>query len=87
MRKPGICSMCRLLDEEANHLFIGCSFATEVWSGVMKVWSGGVMNLLKLDRLGTLNTLENCFVTWSKDMPEHHGVVVVLGCSNGRDKW
>lgn len=46
-----ICSMFRMQDEEVDHLFIGCSFPREMWIGVM--------DLLKLDRLGALHTLEN----------------------------
>jgi len=60
MEGPSWCNLCKSEEETADHLFLSCPFASEVWKGVL---------LLNSDNFELPRNIPNLFQTWSKLSP------------------
>lgn len=60
MEGPSWCNLCKSEEETADHLFLTCSFALEVWKGVL---------MLNADNFDLPRNIQNLFQSWSKLSP------------------
>eukprot|EP00253_Pinus_taeda_P035966 PITA_35966 len=60
MEGPSWCNLCKSEEETADHLFLSCPFAIEVWKGVL---------LLNPDKFELPRNIPNLFHSWTKLSP------------------